>query len=140
MNTDLPSVRTRFGLFGSIPSAMYATRTPAPVMPSERAVFCAGLDEAVWVVSNASGLSCGLPAWQLPGNVFRPPAADALAKSVRAGRERWITASDVTAATPGLARSRAISPSDTVAANALTSRNGFTRCAFTCRSSLMMPA
>jgi hypothetical protein len=37
-NTEVPSGRMKFTLLGSTPSAIQATFTPAPVMPSERAV------------------------------------------------------------------------------------------------------
>ena len=54
-------------LFGSMPSAIQATLTPAPVMPSDRAVGWAGLSESVPVRDRPSGSSCGLPAEQAPG-------------------------------------------------------------------------
>ena len=36
--TDVPSGRMKLTLLGSMPSAIQATLTPAPVMPSDRAV------------------------------------------------------------------------------------------------------
>ena len=55
-------------LFGSTPSAIQATFTPAPVMPSERAVGWRGLSEAVLVSDRPSGSSCTWPFGpQAPG-------------------------------------------------------------------------
>ncbi len=44
-------------LFGSMPSAIYATFTPAPVRPSDRAVGWLGLSEEVLVSDRPSGSS-----------------------------------------------------------------------------------
>src|SRR5581483_6024097 len=58
----------KFSFWVSMPSAIQPTLTPAPVMPSERAVGAFGLDEAVPVSESASGSSCTLPLGrQAPG-------------------------------------------------------------------------
>src|ERR1700684_1733763 len=57
-------------LLGSIPSAIHATFTPAPVSPSERAVGWLGLSESVLVEVRPSGSSCGAPLLQAPGITF----------------------------------------------------------------------
>src|ERR1700684_4371061 len=56
----------KFSLLGSRPSAIHATFTPAPVMPSDAAVGSVGLSDAVWVSDSPSGASCGL-VLQAPG-------------------------------------------------------------------------
>ena len=66
--TDVPLARMKFTLFGSTPSAIQATLTPAPVIPSERAVFAFGLVESVCVSDKPSGSSCTWPFGpQAPG-------------------------------------------------------------------------
>src|SRR5580704_10677164 len=59
----------KFSLLGSRPSAIQATFTPAPVMPSDAAVGTLGLSDAVWVSDSPSGASCGL-VLQAPGITF----------------------------------------------------------------------
>src|ERR1700733_8544477 len=55
-------------LLGSTPSAIQATLTPAPVMPSDLAVFWFGLSESVFVSDRPSGSSCTVPFLpQAPG-------------------------------------------------------------------------
>src|SRR6266700_3815209 len=82
----------KLGLCGSRPSAIHATFTPAPVMPSDAAVGRCGSNDAVWVRDSPSGASCGLTlhapgitlgvavvAWALAGLAFAAvPAAGAL--------------------------------------------------------------
>ena len=64
----MPLGLMKFTLFGSTPSATQATFTPAPVMPSERAVGWAGLAEAVPVSDSPSGASWTWPFGpQAPG-------------------------------------------------------------------------
>src|SRR5208282_2667190 len=70
MKADVPSFRMKFTLLGSTPSAIQATLTPAPVMPSERAVWAKGSFESVFVTSNASGTSASPLAPQAPGMIF----------------------------------------------------------------------
>src|ERR1700733_13498137 len=66
-----PSGRIRFTLLVSTLSAIQATLTPAPVIPSERAVSAFGSPESVFVVCNASGSSKTLPLEpQAPGMTF----------------------------------------------------------------------
>ena len=48
-------------LLGSIPSAIHATFTPAPVNPSDRAVGWLGSSESVLVEARPSGSSCTAP-------------------------------------------------------------------------------
>ena len=57
-------------LLGSIPSATQATFTPAPVMPSDRAVCAPAVSESVWVSDRPSGASWGVVALQAPGITF----------------------------------------------------------------------
>ena len=62
--------RMKLMLFGSTPSAIHATFTPAPVIPSERAVGCRGLSESVFVELQALGIELHLAirtagAWEL---------------------------------------------------------------------------
>src|SRR3954467_5163075 len=45
--------------FGLMPSAIYATLTPAPSMPSAAAVLAAGSDERAFIVCSASGSRTG---------------------------------------------------------------------------------
>src|SRR5579863_3419654 len=115
-------------LFGSIPSAIQATLTPAPVMPSDRAVGWLGLSESVLVVDRPSGSSCGVVAEQAPGMVFGgkwdglfvPRACLAAVTAGSVGCAPWIVTSGMTLATSELALSRATSPLDTVAAKEST--------------------
>ncbi len=119
-------------LFGSIPSAIQATFTPAPVMPSDRAVSAPGVSESVWVSDRPSGASCGVVALQAPGITFgvselltvdaRGLAFFRAAVGAGVGATPWMTTSGMTSATDGLAFSRAASPADTVAASAFTRR------------------
>src|ERR1700722_3519444 len=125
----------KFSLFVSRPSAIQATFTPAPVMPSDAAVLALGLSEAVWVSDSPSGASCGL-VLHAPGITFGVGvAAEALADVedlpvvagavVESGPPRLtlIIELGMTWATPGSALSLASSPAETVAANELTVRN-----------------
>src|SRR5277367_4711097 len=124
----------KFSLLGSRPSAIQATFTPAPVMPSDAAVGSAGLSDAVPVSDSPSGASCGV-VLQAPGITFVVGvAAEALADLAVAGvaaaavesgpsRLTLIVALGMTAATAGFALSRVSSPAETVAANELTVLN-----------------
>src|SRR5881409_1157543 len=57
MTADLPLGRMKPGLFGLIPSAMYATLTPEPSKPSWAAVLAFGFCERTLRVCRASGSS-----------------------------------------------------------------------------------
>src|SRR5579863_7638529 len=115
-------------LFGSIPSAIQATLTPAPVMPSDRAVGWLGLSESVLVVDRPSGSSCGVVAEQAPGITFGVRSAGELVRRTgltvclvvgtagSMGCAPWIVTSGMTSATAEFALSRATSPLDTTAA------------------------
>ncbi len=105
-------------LLMSMPSAIQATLTPAPVTPRLRAVLALGSSEAVWVTCSASGSSIGLPVEHVFGGGVRvgPAAADAAV-----GVGPWMTESGITEATAELLRRAASSLLDTVAATALTS-------------------
>src|SRR5271170_470555 len=103
MNTDVPFGRMKLILLGSTPSAIQATLTPAPVMPSERAVRADGLLDAVFVVCSASRSSSTWPlAPQAPGMTFAGSdvlmlgAAAPAAVAARAGRGRRINTSGTT--------------------------------------------
>src|SRR5215472_6261891 len=118
-------------LFGSIPSAIQATLTPAPVMPSDRAVGWLGLSESVLVVDRPSGSSCGVVAEQAPGMTFGVRSAGELARRAArpdaatagsSGLAPWMITSGMTLATSEFALSRETSPFDTVAAKELTRR------------------
>src|ERR1700752_3956003 len=89
-----------------MPSARNATFTPAPVKPSDRAVFAPLAAPLVPVRARPSGASCGgaaqAPRGGCPAVGWRP-AAD------RAGAGPVIGLSGMTEATPGLL---AIAPSD----------------------------
>src|ERR1700729_3342148 len=115
-------------LFGSMPSAIHATLTPSPVIPSGRAVGCDAVSESVFVSDSPSGSSCGVVAEHAPGSTFgvgdaAEAAADALAGVAMPGSAPWIVTSGITRATAGSAVSRDSSPLDTVAANELIIRN-----------------
>ena len=114
----------KFTLFGSTPSAIQATFTPAPVMPSERAVGWRGLSEAVLVSSSPSGASCTWPFGpQAPGITLG--VSDVLLLAEASGcpiSAPWMVTSGMTSATEGFAVSCASSPAETVAANASISR------------------
>src|SRR5581483_11874526 len=64
-------------LFGLMPSAMKATFTPAPSMPSAAAVLALGSSERTFIVCNASGSSIGLfgSVEQAPGSTGAGPTA-----------------------------------------------------------------
>ncbi len=104
--------------------------TPAPVMPSERAVSAPGVSESVCVSDRPSGASWGVVALQAPGITFGVSELltvdDRGLAFLRAGAGMgatpWMTTSGMTSATAGLAFSRATSPAETVAASAFTSR------------------
>src|ERR1700761_617762 len=111
---DLPS-RMKSGLFGSRPSAIHATVTPAPVMPAA----CASLACVVVRSSGSSGLAAVpqmLDAGELPldgpDEAAGPWLAEAGVTSIF-----W---SGTTEATAGLAASDTASAGDTVAANEAT--------------------
>src|SRR6478736_6420463 len=59
MIDEVPFARRNPALFGLIPSAMYATFTPAPSMPSDAAVLALGSSERALMVCSASGSSWG---------------------------------------------------------------------------------
>ncbi len=135
-NTDVPLGRMKLTLVGSSPSAIQATLTPAPVMPSERAVGWSGLSESTPISASPSGSSCALPLEQAPGitwGVSDVGASDArvtvraavvmvgVGAAVSGWAPRMVT-SGMTSATEELALSRDSSPAETVAANELTSR------------------
>src|SRR6202034_1790099 len=116
----------KFSLLGSRPSAIQATFTPAPVMPSDAAVGWLGSSDAVPVSDSPSGASCGV-ALQAPGITLGVIAAAlaGLADLAVAGaaaasgppRLTLIVELGMTSATAGLALSRASSPAETVAAS-----------------------
>src|ERR1700742_585305 len=111
---DLPS-RMKSGLFGSRPSAIHATVTPAPVIPA----VCAWLACVVVRSSGSSGLAAVpqmLDAGELPP-VLGP---DGAAGTWLAAGVTSIFWSGTTDATAGLAASAAASAGDTVAANEAT--------------------
>ena len=114
----------KFTFFGSMPSAIQATLTPAPVMPSERAVGWRGLSESVFVSASPSGTSCTLPFGpQAPGITLG--VSDVLWPVLAAAGcawPRWMVTSGMTCATEGFALSRVSSPADTVAASEFVSR------------------
>src|SRR3984957_3020160 len=125
----------KFSLFGSRPSAIQATFTPAPVMPSDAAVFALGLSDAVWVSGSPSGASCGL-VLHAPGITFgvgvaAEAVAEVAALAVVAGavvesgppRLTLMIELGMTWATAGSALSLASSPAETVAASELTVLN-----------------
>ena len=60
-----------------MPSARNATFTPAPVKPSDRAVFAPFAEESVWVSARPSGSSCGA-AEHAPGGAFSAVACAAV--------------------------------------------------------------
>ena len=65
-----------------MPSAIQATLTPAPVKPSDRAVFAPGTVESVFVTCRASGSSWTLPFGRhAPGRglIVEDPAAAGVA-------------------------------------------------------------
>src|ERR1019366_8282251 len=121
----------KFTLFGSTPSAIYATLTPAPVNPSERAVNACGSSDAVCVTCSASGSSSTWP-WgrQAPGMLWRGGDGigvdedAAVAAAVRGVRR--ISTSGSTRSTAGWVFSISRSLSDTFVANALTTWNDLT--------------
>src|SRR5580692_10649456 len=119
---------------GSSPSAIQATVTPAPVMPSERAVGAFALSDAVLVRDRPSGASCVWFLGQAPGMLFtlsevvRALADEPLADGVEAasccavsGTGSVTVTSGMTSETSGFVFSRASSPADTVAESELTS-------------------
>src|SRR6201996_2776118 len=111
---DLPS-RMKSGLFGSRPSAIHATVTPAPVMPAA----CASLACVVVRSSGSSGLAAVpqmLDAGELP---LDGPDEAAGAWLAGAGGTSLFW-SGTTEATAGLAASDTASAGDTVAANEAT--------------------
>src|ERR1700761_1618067 len=111
---DLPP-RMKSGLFGSRPSAIQATVTPAPVIPA----VCAWLACVVVRSSGSSGLAAVpqmLDAGELPP-VLGP---DGAAGTWLAAGVTSIFWSGTTDATAGLAASAAASAGDTVAANEAT--------------------
>ena len=135
--TDLPSGRMKLTLFGSSPSAIQATFTPAPVMPSERAVGWCGLSESTPISASPSGSSWTWPFLpHAPGitlgvsevlaSVLSADAVVVLAtvpsEAAVSGAAPWMVTSGMTSATAELAFSRDSSPADTVAANELISR------------------
>ena len=130
---------------------MKPTLVPAPVMPSERAVFADGSVESACMVPSASGVSSGAApgAGQEPGTGLTVGAVGAAAALT--GEARWMIWSGTTSATSGDAASRCCSPADTVAATALmvvydrtlralvlvrSARTGFWICATACRRAL----
>ena len=103
------------GLFGSRPSAIQATVTPAPVMPAA----CASL---AWVVVRSSG-SSGLAAVPQMADDWEPPVVGPAGEAgtwLAVGGVTLIFWSGTTEATAGLAASVAASAGDTVAANEAT--------------------
>jgi hypothetical protein len=111
-------------LLVSMPSAIQPTVTPAPVMPSERAVEAFLFRDWVCVTCSASGSSWTLPCGrQAPGSALTTFLAGLPAPAGLTGSAGpWMIASGMTRCTKGLAFSRASSLRDTVAATALTSR------------------
>ena len=134
----------KFWLFVSIPSAIHATLTPAPVMPSERAVGCALSSESTPVRARPSGSSSGALAFELhaPGIVLSGgELALVVASSARKASELLagaapseIVESGSTRATSGSAARRARSARDTVAANESTRVKSLTCVACVARS------
>src|ERR1700685_4293719 len=131
MKAERPLARRKLMFCGSIPSATYATLTPAPVMPSERAVWACGEVESVLVVASPSGSSNTAPLVpQAPGITCsgsdvggaRPPLLP-----LTLVRGLWIATSGITAATAALALRRGGFGSETLVAIAFTSRKDFTR-------------
>src|SRR5215469_8874282 len=127
--TDLPSGRMKFWFCGSRPSAIHATFTPAPVMPSDAAVGSCGSYDAVWVRLRPSGASCGV-LLHAPGITLGDGVADVELPADAAGivpsKAPWIVTSGMTWAMAGLAVSRVSSPEETVAATALMVRSDLT--------------
>jgi len=81
---------------------MKATLTPAPVMPSERAVGWAGSWESAPIVCSACGSSWTCPgAAQAPGSAVAPDDAGPLEGPPR-GFASGIRASGMTSETAGL--------------------------------------
>src|SRR5580658_2182076 len=117
-------------LFGSTPSAIQATFTPAPVKPSERAVGWLGLSESVPVRARPSGSSCGVLAEHAPGITLgvragllacdRLVVLALVAGAPVSGLASAMVKSGMTSRTEGSALSHATSPFDTVAASELT--------------------
>src|ERR1700733_10933915 len=125
-------------LFGSRPSAIQATFTPAPVMPSERAVCVYWSLEAVPVSDGPSGASWGV-LLQAPGMLCagRLAVADLTSRAETSSVPDEvlvdltglgagplpivIVASGTTSATMESLLSRSSSPAETVAANESTS-------------------
>src|SRR5277367_3778921 len=116
----------KFSLLGSRPSAIQATFTPAPVMPSDAAVGWLGLSDAVPVSDSPSGASCGV-VLQAPGITLGVIAASlaalaglavlAVAGAAAASgppRLTLIVELGMTSATAGSAFSRDSSPAETV--------------------------
>ena len=80
---------------------MKPTVTPAPVMPSDRAVFAPGSCESAWIVSSACGSSCTLPGGaHAPGIGDVPGGCAELACPARGGAS-WMTWSGMTWLTAG---------------------------------------
>ena len=111
----------------SIPSAMKATFTPAPVNPSERAVGSDGVLLSAWINSNSSPRKAGWPgAGQAPGGMGFVLEAAAGVPSPAGGLMGSVTSgprtgeSGMTSSTAGLAARRAASPAETVAEMAST--------------------
>jgi hypothetical protein len=57
MIADFPLARRKAALSGLMPSAMYATLTPRPSIPSAAAVRARGLSDRTFMVCSASGSS-----------------------------------------------------------------------------------
>ena len=132
-------------LFGSMPSAIQATLTPAPVMPSDRAVGWLGSSESVLVSDSPSGIELRLAVrLQAPGITFGVSDVawcdfglwriSPVGTCAPAPRLNVDVRDDL--GHGGFGRSRAASPLDTVAANALTSEKLLMWVACTWRSSL----
>src|ERR1700761_1860863 len=112
---DLP-LRMKSGLFGSRPSAIQATVTPAPVIPAA----CASLACVVVRSSGSSGWDAVpqmLDAFELPLCVGPVGLAGTWLAVAGATLIFW---SGTTEATAGLAASDVASAGDTVAANEAT--------------------
>ena len=110
----------------SMPSAIQATLTPAPVMPRLCAVGWRGLSDAVPVSESPSGASCTWPLRpQAPGitlGVSDDPESELdVAGAVGMSLPPWMVTSGMTSATEEFAASRSSSPADTVAASESTS-------------------
>src|SRR5215472_12952531 len=144
------------GLLMSMPSAIQATLTPAPVYPRPCAVFLSDW-LAAWMLVSASGSSCTpvFFAGHAPGS-GGTPAADVFGLNLafdhginlglKAGVEMvgaegstGIGRSRVTSATAGLPAKRRASPGETVAATALTSEMLLTSRARVAASSASTP-